>query len=82
MGEFERGVLGLIARMDGAAYGVTLMQAYPDVSIGRIYVTIERLEEGGLIVSRHDGATPERGNRPKRLLTITDAGQLVLRSPS
>ena len=41
---------------------------------GSIYITLDRLEEKGLLASREAGASPARGNRPKRLFRVTPTG--------
>ena len=41
---------------------------------GSIYVTLDRLEEKGLLGSREAGASALRGHRPKRLFKVTPAG--------
>ena len=41
---------------------------------GSIYVTLDRLEEKGLLVSREGGTSPARENRPKRLFKTTPGG--------
>lgn len=44
------------------------------VSRGAVYITLERLEEKGLLASRTDGASDSRGGRPKRLFRLTADG--------
>ena len=41
---------------------------------GSIYVTLDRLEETGLLVSREGATSPARENRPKRLFKVTPGG--------
>jgi DNA-binding PadR family transcriptional regulator len=41
---------------------------------GSIYVTLDRLEEKGLLASRDGGTSAARGQRPKRLFKVTAAG--------
>ena len=41
---------------------------------GSIYVTLDRLEEKGLLASRDGGTSSARGQRPKRLFKVTPAG--------
>jgi DNA-binding PadR family transcriptional regulator len=47
---------------------------------GSIYVTLDRLEEKDLVTSREAGASPARGNRPKRLFKVTPAGVRAVKS--
>jgi DNA-binding PadR family transcriptional regulator len=44
------------------------------VSRGAVFITLERLEEKGLLFSKFGAATPGRGGRPKRLFRATPAG--------
>jgi len=41
---------------------------------GSIYVTLDRLEEKGLLMSREGGTSAARENRPKRLFKATPGG--------
>jgi DNA-binding PadR family transcriptional regulator len=41
---------------------------------GSIYVTLDRLEEKGLLVARDGGTSASRGHRPKRVFRVTPAG--------
>jgi DNA-binding PadR family transcriptional regulator len=41
---------------------------------GSIYVTLDRLEEKGLLASREGGTSAARGGRPKRLFKVTPPG--------
>lgn len=75
IGEFEELVLISIQRLGDNAYGVPirrhLEEAGRDVSIGALYVTLERLQEKGLVTSKAGGATAERGGRTKRYYQLT-----------
>ena len=44
------------------------------VSRGAVYITLERLEEKGLLSSAHGAASAARGGRPKRLFRVTPFG--------
>jgi PadR family transcriptional regulator, regulatory protein PadR len=44
------------------------------VSRGSIYVTLDRLEDKGLLLSRLTGASKSRAGRPKRLFRVTPLG--------
>lgn len=64
-------LLDVLDDLDGCGYGVTIRQAIEAqlgrfVSIGELYVTLERLEEAGLVRSALGEATPERGGRQKK----------------
>lgn len=84
LGEFEQLVLLAILRLGEAAYGVAVIReigarAGRSVSRGALYVTLDRLEDKGLLRSRQGSATPERGGRAKRLLAVTAAGRRALK---
>ena len=51
-----------------------------EVPRGSLYVTLDRLEEKGLLVSRDAGASAARGNRPKRIFKATPAGIRAVRA--
>jgi DNA-binding PadR family transcriptional regulator len=82
LGEFETllllAVLHLHERRQDA-YG-SAIRAEIQARIGRpvprgsIYVTLDRLEEKGLLASREGGTSATRGQRPKRLFKATAAG--------
>lgn len=64
-------LLDVLDALDGCGYGVTIHQAIEaqlgrTVSYGELYVTLESLEENGLVRSALGEATPERGGRPKK----------------
>jgi DNA-binding PadR family transcriptional regulator len=82
LGEFE--VLLVLAVLHLAeqgqdAYG-SAIRAEIEIRTGRpvprgsIYVTLDRLEDKGLLVSRESGGSAVRGHRPKRLFKATPAG--------
>ncbi len=73
-----RFVVGLAAACD-EAYGVPIAQAIEHssgrpVSIGSVYVTLDRLAKKGLVCSRLGEPTAERGGRAKTYFRITAAG--------
>ena len=49
-----------------------------DVSLGAIYVTLDRLEDKGLVSSRLTDPTPERGGRAKRCYQLQGSGERAL----
>jgi DNA-binding PadR family transcriptional regulator len=49
------------------------------VSRGALYVTLDRLEEKGMLTSTLGDPTPRRGGRPKRYLEVTPVGVSALR---
>lgn len=83
VGELEELVLLAIRQIGDDAYGVpvgaALAEAGRIISVGTLYVTIDRLENKGLIVGRQGEATPERGGKAKRYFKLTGKGLDALR---
>ena len=85
LGLLEQLVLTAILTLDEDAYGVTIQRevgrlAAPRVpAIGAIYVTLDRLEDKGLIRSWQSDPTPQRGGRAKRCFRLEAAGERALR---
>jgi DNA-binding PadR family transcriptional regulator len=73
VGPFEQLALAAILALQDDAYGVTIHAkverlARPrKISLGAIYVTLDRLEDKGLVSSCLSAPTGERGGRAKRL---------------
>jgi PadR family transcriptional regulator PadR len=83
--EFELRVLLGVLRRTGDAYAVGVRDEIVertgrDVSIGSLYITLQRLERKGLLRSRLGDPTPERGGRAKRYYELTRRGLALLRS--
>ena len=79
LGELEQMVLLAILQLDDQAYGTNVMDELKkrverSVSRGAMYVTLDRLEDKGLLSSRVGDPNPRRGGRPKRFLTVTPTG--------
>ena len=82
LGEFETLVLLAVLHLEDdkhEAYGSSIRDDIQrrtgrDVPRGSMYVTLDRLEEKGLLASREGGAGGARGNRPKRLFHVTAQG--------
>jgi PadR family transcriptional regulator len=84
LGEFEYLLLTATARLGDRAYGATIRQEIEDVtnrrcSIGALYTTIDRLEKKGLLKTWMGEATPQRGGRPKRMVSVTRPGMEAAR---
>lgn len=84
LGEFEHLILLALLRLDSEAYGVRIRQEIEDrtgrpATVGAVYVTLDRLEQKGLVESWTGEATPERGGRAKRYFRTTPAGREALR---
>lgn len=84
LGQFEQLLLTAILQLRDDAYGVSIHAKASElthpkaISLGAIYVTLDRLEDKGLISSRLSDPTPERGGRAKRCYQLEAAGQLAL----
>jgi PadR family transcriptional regulator PadR len=82
LGEFEHLVLATALRVkDG--YGAELMRELEartgrQVQGGSLYVTIDRLERKGFVVTRLEDPTEQRAGRPKRYVDVTAAGVKAL----
>jgi len=84
LGEFEQMLLLAAMRLGDDAYGVGLMNELESsvgrrVSRGSVYVTLDRLEEKGWVTSSLSESRPERGGRPRRVVTVTPEGVAQLR---
>jgi PadR family transcriptional regulator PadR len=84
LGQFEQLVLSAILTLDEDAYGVSIharvtQLARPKpVSLGAVYVTLDRLEDKGLVSSWLSDPTAERGGRAKRCYRIEAVGERAL----
>jgi DNA-binding PadR family transcriptional regulator len=82
LGEFEHLVLATALRLkDG--YGAELVRDLEErtgrqVQGGALYVTLDRLERKGYLVSRMGDPDPKRGGRPKRFVEVTPEGVRAL----
>lgn len=77
----ERLVLSAVSRLVNNAYGVTIHQIVSvdfDVSYGSLYLTLDRLENMGLLSSYSGPVGISRGGRAKRYFVILPAGQSLL----
>jgi DNA-binding PadR family transcriptional regulator len=84
LGEFEQMVLLAVLRLGDQAYGGSVSREIEErtgrsVSRGALYVTLDRLEEKGLLRSLLGQPTPARGGRAKRHLSVTPGGVAALR---
>jgi len=79
LGEFEVTILLAVLHLGDAATGAAVLDEIlrrTDRSTGRgaVYVTLDRLEQKGLVNSRMDQTTPERGGHPRRFFKVTAPG--------
>src|ERR1700754_418955 len=85
LGEFEHIVLLAVLRLGDEAYAPAILEEIEartgrPPSPGSMYVTLDRLEEKGLLRSRLADSTDERGGRPRRYVTVTPLGVRQLRA--
>lgn len=84
IGQFEQLVLTAILTLYDEAYGVTIHARVQElaqpkaVSLGAVYVTLDRLEDKGLISSWLTEPTAERGGRAKRCYRLEAVGERAL----
>lgn len=84
LGEFEEIVLLTVAILDGAAYGVSIVEEIEDrlkrkVSLGAIQTVLKRLEDKSLVKSAFGEASKVRGGKRKRYYDITGSGKELLK---
>ncbi len=84
LGEFEHMVLVAVLQLDGEAYGAAIVREIESrtgrgVPSGSLYVTLDRLENKGLVRSRIGEPDARRGGRPKRFVTVTTEGMQAVR---
>jgi PadR family transcriptional regulator PadR len=84
VGNFEQLVLTSILTLYDEAYGVTIHQRVLELSqpkspsLGAVYVTLDRLEDKGMISSWLTEPTAERGGRAKRCYRLEALGERAL----
>jgi PadR family transcriptional regulator PadR len=85
IGPLEQLVLASILTLDDNAYGISIHAKVRElirtkkISLGAIYVTVDRLEDRGFISSRLSAPTSERGGCAKRCYRLESAGERALR---
>ena len=83
LGELEQLVLMATLRLKDDAYGASVMRELRDrvgrkVAPGALFTTVDRLERKGYLISTLGDATPGRGGKPKRYITVTKEGVVAL----
>jgi DNA-binding PadR family transcriptional regulator len=84
LGQFEQLVLTAVLSLREDAYGVTIhtkvceLARPKSVSLGAVYVTLDRLEDKGLISSWLSEPVAERGGRAKRCYRVEALGERAL----
>ena len=85
LGELELLVLLAVARLgEERAYAVSVadeicQRTGRPVQRATVYVTLQRLENKGLVSSRLGEPLPERGGKPRRYVRLEEAGLRALR---
>ena len=84
IGELETVILMAVLRLKSSAYGVSVQNEIAErtgrrLTRGAIYTALSRLEAKGFLTGTVGEATPERGGRAKRYLTVTPDGMVALR---
>jgi DNA-binding PadR family transcriptional regulator len=79
----EEILLLTVQRLDPEAYGVTIRANVEEVlgkpvSVGAVYVPLDRLAERGYLETWHGDPTPERGGRRKKYYRLTQDGLKIL----
>ena len=75
----ERIVLELL--LDGARYGLQLVsESDGKLKRGTVYVTLGRMEQKGLVESRHELAAGDSDAIPRRMYHITAHGRRVMKA--
>ncbi len=84
LGHFEQLVLTAILGLREDAYGVTIHARVQElvrprsVALGAVYITLDRLEDKGMVASWLTDPTPERGGRAKRCYRLEGLGERAL----
>jgi PadR family transcriptional regulator PadR len=84
LGNFEQLVITAILTLRENAYGVTIHSKVQElvhpktISLGAVYVTLDRLEDKGFIASWMSEPAPERGGRAKRCYKLEALGERAL----
>ena len=84
LGTLEQQILLAVLQAGKEAYPPLILRELEkgtgrEFSRGSVYVTLDRMEGKGLLVSTPGPAEPERGGHPKRFVALTDAGMAALR---
>lgn len=79
----EELLLLTVWRLQDDAYSLSVQEALSDllgkpVSIGAVYVPLERLKRRGLLKAREGEPTDQRGGRRKRFYALTTKGHAAL----
>lgn len=83
LGNFEQLVMTAVLALDDNAYGMAVHDMVEElggkpVKLGAVYVTLDRMEEKGLLSSWLTEPLPERGGRSRRCYRLEAPGKLAL----
>ena len=83
--DFELMIMLAILRVRDDAYGVPIAREIEQtagraVTLGAVYLALDRLQENGLVVSQLGEATAERGGRAKKFFRVTPKGLRAIRN--
>jgi DNA-binding PadR family transcriptional regulator len=84
-GQFEQIVLTAVVALGDNAYGITIHRKVQELSkpkpvtLGAVYVTLDRMEAKGFVASVLSDPTPQRGGRSKRCYRLEKKGEHALR---
>lgn len=84
LGDFELAILVSLVALD-EPYGAAIRREVSerlerDVSVGAVYVTLQRLEAKGLLTSGMTDPLPVRGGRSRRTYRLTRDGEQALQA--
>jgi len=84
LGEFEFLVLLAVLRLGDDAYAVPIVEEIEartgrSASRSSVYLTLRRLEEGGLVTSEMGDPLPERGGKARRYVRLLPEGRRLVR---
>jgi PadR family transcriptional regulator, regulatory protein PadR len=85
IGDFEETLMLIVGILgDEDAYAFSISKAFEqrtgrEISIGAVHSTLDRLETKGFVKSTLKNASSQRGDRKKRIFSITALGKRVLR---
>ena len=85
LGDFEATVLASLLNLGGTSYGVPIREEVEAaegrlITIGALYITLDRMEKKGYVRSWESDPTPERGGRSKRFYILEGSGEAALRA--
>lgn len=83
LGEFEELVLLAVCILEGEGYGISVKETVEKhtsrtVLLGAVHITLYRLQDKEWLTSEMGGNSAKRGDRRKRLFTITASGMKQL----